>query len=62
VKVEVLAEGVLQKHSPNKAFVSRWQTRHFVLTPLTLAYYKKQNGAYPSPCPSLSTLVLRGHG
>ncbi len=47
---EVLAEGFLQKHSPNKALVSRWQTRHFVLTPATLAYYKKQSGTtFPPP-------------
>ena len=49
---EVLAEGFLQKHSPNKALVSRWQTRHFVLTPATLAYYKKQSGTtFPPPQP-----------
>lgn len=33
--------GWLEKHSPNKALVKRWQTRHFRLTHTTLTYRKR---------------------
>jgi hypothetical protein len=45
----VLAEGTLQKHSPSKVLVKRWQTRYFVLSSsspsaTTLAYFKRKGG------------------
>jgi hypothetical protein len=50
----VLAEGPLQKHSPSKVLVKRWQTRYFVLSSsspsaTTLAYYKRKGGSNTPP-------------